>query len=108
MRPFTAADVKGFGCRRVETERAAPRAGVRKPPRKEPAGPDGTFWGLWGFDGRQRWEAALGTASMEGAGSLGRRIDRERSGEECDLGRPGPSMSVRLAVWVGGTGGWRG
>jgi hypothetical protein len=34
----TAAQVKGFGCRPVVTYPRALRAGVRKPPRKEPAG----------------------------------------------------------------------
>jgi hypothetical protein len=34
----TAAWVKGFGCRPVVTYRRALRAGVRKPPRKEPGG----------------------------------------------------------------------
>ena len=32
------ASVKGFGCRPVVTYAAVLRAGVRKPPRKEPAG----------------------------------------------------------------------
>jgi hypothetical protein len=32
------ASVKGFGCRPVVTYLHALRAGVRKPPRKEPAG----------------------------------------------------------------------
>ena len=37
-RGTTAAVVKGFGCRPVVTYLRALRAGVRKPPRKEPAG----------------------------------------------------------------------
>jgi len=34
----TAGMVKGFGCRPVVTYLGALRAGVRKPPRKEPSG----------------------------------------------------------------------
>jgi hypothetical protein len=49
--------VKGFGCRPVETERAAPRAGVRKPPGKEPAAAVlgvGVYGDLTVADGRGR------------------------------------------------------
>jgi hypothetical protein len=44
-----AAMVKGFGCRPVLTYLRALRAGVRKPPRKEPAGA-GRQCRPWGFD----------------------------------------------------------
>jgi hypothetical protein len=43
-----AAIVKGFGCRPVVTYPVL-RAGVRKPPRKEPAGAWWAVCGLWGF-----------------------------------------------------------
>jgi hypothetical protein len=46
--PGTAAIVKGFGCRPVVTYPVL-RAGVRKPPRKEPAGAWRAVCGLWGF-----------------------------------------------------------
>ena len=42
-----AALVKGFGCRPVVTYAAVPRAGVRKPPRKEPAGAVWAVCRLW-------------------------------------------------------------
>ena len=44
----TTAVVKGFGCRPVVTYPVL-RAGVRKPPRKEPAGAWWAVCGLWGF-----------------------------------------------------------
>jgi hypothetical protein len=50
------------------------RAGVRKPPRKEPAGAGRTASGLWGFDGAVAW---VGDAL---AGVNWRRID-DRGGE---------------------------
>jgi hypothetical protein len=43
--------VKGFGCRPVLTNPGVLRAGVRKPPRKEPAGAGRAVCRLWGFDG---------------------------------------------------------
>src|ERR1700722_1491830 len=47
-----AAVVEGFGCRPATSARHTPVAGVRKPPRKEPAG-DGAWrmprTALWGF-----------------------------------------------------------
>ena len=42
--------VKGFGCRPVVTYPPMPRAGVRKPPRKEPAGARRWSCRLWGFE----------------------------------------------------------
>ena len=45
-----SAMVKGFGCRPVVTYPAALGAGVRKPPRKEPAGIDAAVCRLWGFN----------------------------------------------------------
>ena len=50
-----AGVVKGFGCRPVVTYPRVMRAGVRKPPRKEPAGAGWTASGLWGFDGAAAW-----------------------------------------------------
>src|SRR5438105_4798819 len=50
-----SAQVKGFGCRPVVTYPRVLRAGVRKPPRKEPAGAGRTASGLWGFDGAAAW-----------------------------------------------------
>jgi hypothetical protein len=49
--------VKGFGCRPVVTSPAAPRAGVGKPPGKEPAGAGlgvGVYGDLTVADGRGR------------------------------------------------------
>src|SRR5437660_11630037 len=54
LRGMTAV-VKGFGCRAVVTYPRVLRAGVRKPPRKEPAGAGWTASGLWGFDGAAAW-----------------------------------------------------
>jgi hypothetical protein len=48
-----SALVKGFGCR-PEHERSN-KAGVRKPPRKEPAGRRVGGCRLWGFDGAAGW-----------------------------------------------------
>ena len=56
------AVVKGFGCRPVVTYLRALRAGVRKPPRKEPAGGWATACRLWGFD----WAAACVVAALAG------------------------------------------
>ena len=42
--------VKGFGCRPVVTYQPVVGAGVRKPPRKEPAGRWRAVCRLWGFD----------------------------------------------------------
>src|SRR6266566_505077 len=50
-----AASVKGFGCRPMVTYPGALRAGVRKPPRKEPAGRRVDGCRLWGFDGAAAW-----------------------------------------------------
>jgi len=47
--------VKGFGCRPVVTYPRALRAGVRKTPRKEPAGGRVGGCRLWGFDGAAAW-----------------------------------------------------
>ena len=47
--------VKGFGCRPVVTIRVRSEAGVRKPPRKEPAGRRVDGCRLWGFDGPAAW-----------------------------------------------------
>ena len=47
--------VKGFGWRPVVSYPPVLRAGVRKPPRKEPAGAGRTASGLWGFDGAVAW-----------------------------------------------------
>src|SRR6516225_7909613 len=44
-----SARVKGFGCRPVVTYPAVLGAGVRKPPRKEPAGNRCAVCRLWGF-----------------------------------------------------------
>jgi hypothetical protein len=51
----SAATVKGFGCRPVVTYLRALMAGVRKPPRKEPAGA-GRQLGVYG-DLTMRWLA---------------------------------------------------
>src|ERR1044071_7800985 len=48
--PAMSAVVKGFGCRPVVTYPPVVRAGVRKPPRKEPAGRWRAACRLWGFD----------------------------------------------------------
>ena len=48
--------VKDFGCRPIVTYRRAQRAGVRKPPRKEPAGRRVDGCRLWGFDGAAAWD----------------------------------------------------
>src|SRR5437763_5875744 len=50
-----SAQVKGFGCRPMVTYPRALRAGVRKPPRKEPAGGRVSGCRLWGFDGAAAW-----------------------------------------------------
>jgi hypothetical protein len=47
--------VKGYGCRPFVSYPPVLRAGVRKPPRKEPAGAGRTASGLWGFDGAVAW-----------------------------------------------------
>jgi hypothetical protein len=60
-----AAFCKGFGCRPVERWRAAPGAGVGKPPGNEPAGAGRDVGGLWGFDGCGRLGAALGPGLIE-------------------------------------------
>src|SRR6516225_10334472 len=44
-----SGQVKGFGCRPVVTYPAVLGAGVRKPPRKEPAGNRCAVCRLWGF-----------------------------------------------------------
>src|ERR1700720_1225091 len=60
--------VKGFGCRPVVTYPRALRAGVRKPPRKEPAGGGVGGCGLWGFDGAAAWIGGA-LAGVVGVGS---------------------------------------
>jgi hypothetical protein len=51
----STAQVKGFGWRPIVIYRCALRAGVRKPPRKEPAGGRVSGCRLWGFDGAAAW-----------------------------------------------------
>src|SRR6516165_6034335 len=46
----TAAFGKGFGCRPSASDQPGIRAGVRKPPKKEPAGERRAVLRLWGFD----------------------------------------------------------
>src|SRR5258707_13837264 len=60
--------VKGFGWRPGVSCAPVLRAGVRKPPRKEPAGAGRTACGLWGFDGAVAW---VGDAV---AGDIGGRL----------------------------------
>ena len=60
--------MKGFGCRPVATYPRVMRAGVRKPPRKEPAGAGWTASGLWGFDGAAAWVGDA-LATVRGGGS---------------------------------------
>jgi hypothetical protein len=62
--------VKGFGCRPIATYPGVLKAGVRKPPRKEPAGADPTVCRLWGFDGAA---ACVGDA-LAGVGGGGPTI----------------------------------
>jgi hypothetical protein len=50
-----SAVVQGFGCRPVVTYPAVQRAGVRKPPRQEPAGAGWAVSRLWGFDLAAAW-----------------------------------------------------
>src|SRR5437667_12790025 len=81
----TAAVVKGFGCRPVVTYPVL-RAGVRKPPRKEPAGPGGrsaAYGDLVGQELRRvmSWPALL-TADWRPRSKIGRRCCTRRS----DLG----------------------
>ena len=47
--------VKGFGCRPEHERSMRYKAGVRKPPRKEPAGRRVDGCRLWGFDGAVAW-----------------------------------------------------
>ena len=49
--------VQGFGCRPVKLLARALRGGVRKPPRKEPAGRRAGVRRLWGFDRAAAWVA---------------------------------------------------
>jgi hypothetical protein len=44
-----AEAVKGFGCRPGASDRPGIGAGVRKPPKKEPAGKRRAVGRLWGF-----------------------------------------------------------
>jgi hypothetical protein len=58
VRPLAAGTtlhVKGFGCRPVVTYPRVLRAGVRKPPGKEPAVGGAGGGRLWRFDGRAAW-----------------------------------------------------
>ena len=73
--------MKGFGCRPVDDLSAVLRAGVRKPPGKEPAGARRAVCRLWGFDGAAAWrEGCAGRRSR-------RRID-DHVGERCRRGCP--------------------
>src|SRR5213078_271367 len=81
----TTGIVKGFGCRPVVTYPVL-RAGVRKPPRKEPAGPGGrsaAYGDLVGQELRRvmSWPALL-TADWRRRSKIGRRCCTRRS----DLG----------------------
>ena len=50
-----SAFLKGFGCRPEHERSMRYKAGVRKPPRKEPAGRRVDGCRLWGFDGAAAW-----------------------------------------------------
>src|SRR6516164_7526699 len=63
-----SARVKGFGCRPVVTYPAVLGAGVRKPPRKEPAGSWCAVCRRWGFDGAACWVGDA-LAGVVGGGS---------------------------------------
>ena len=47
--------MKGFGCRPEHERSMRYKAGVRKPPRKEPTGRRVDGCRLWGFDGAAAW-----------------------------------------------------
>jgi hypothetical protein len=55
QRKQATASVKGFGCRPEHERSIRYKAGVRKPPRKEPAGRRVDGCRLWGFDGAAAW-----------------------------------------------------
>jgi hypothetical protein len=101
----TAGRVKGFGCRPVVALRLAPRAGVRKPPGKEPAGA-GPGFGIYGdlrvVDSRG-WIGSMaargrlvGRAIVTGAAQ--RAVSRAGAGRgRCD-GRSGASARADEGV----------
>src|SRR6266566_116047 len=83
-RPRTAGIVKGFGRRHVVTYPPSVRAGVRKPPRKEPAGRWRAVCRLWGFD-RAAVQRGLGWAASLRVDRLpSLRIGRRRCPRRCD------------------------
>ena len=82
------AFVKGFGCRPYVIDRPALRAGVRKPPRKEPAGAARGLRSMGILMGRGFGEAILAWAeSGNAAGRL--RIGRRRCTRPPDCGVTG-------------------
>ena len=96
--------VQGFGCRPWTAVQPASAAGVRKPPRNEPAG----CWAptvpraLWGFDGRERCQRgcveAFGPAD-DAAGSHDQRGLLVKVTESCSSGL-GSMMRRRICASV--------
>src|SRR3954452_23278794 len=87
------AIVKGFGCRPVVIERPVGpvvRAGVRKPPRKEPAGRCGAVCRVWGdliggavsegWDRRRGYVLSCRSLTRIGRCGCTRRHDRAATG----------------------------
>jgi hypothetical protein len=66
--PPTTGRVQGFGCRPVASYPPVLRAGVRKPPGKEPAGGRVGGCRLWGFDRAAAWVGDA-LAGVVGVGS---------------------------------------
>src|SRR5271154_6969668 len=74
LAPGMALPVKGFGCRPVVTYPSVLRAGVRKPPGKEPAVGGAGGGRLWRFDGgAARASDALGEGVDGGSTIAARR-----------------------------------
>jgi hypothetical protein len=80
---WASALVKGFGCRPVVTYPRALRAGVRKPPRKEPAGGRVGGCRLWGFYGTAAWvgDALAGVVGVGSTIAVPRSSSRQHSTE---------------------------
>jgi hypothetical protein len=80
-----SALVRGFGCRLVVTYPPVLRAGVRKPPRKEPAGAVRKACSLWGLEGAAAW-VRMRMAGVIGGGSTIAAANLRRGGRRGDFG----------------------
>src|SRR6267378_1502332 len=85
--------VKGFGWRPVVSYPPVLRAGVRKPPRKEPAGAGRTASGLWGFDGAVAWVGDALAGVIGGGLTIAVVSLAPRGRQRCDAGSGGPRQA---------------